>query len=384
MSKEKEEAVKQEGDFKMKKKPKKLVKDNMPIKVDMAKPKQEEQKEIPKVDMTEQEEKAAVIEDVTPQPEPIAEDPVVEEAPVQVIEEKVEEPQQEEEKPADPVVMERPTLPENIDKLVKFMDETGGTVEDYVRINADYSNVDETTLLREYYKKTKPHFSADDVNFHMEENFKFDEEVDEERVIRRKKLAYKEEVAKARGYLNDVKDKYYAEIKQAPTVTNDMKKAMDFFNRHNEQQKLIEQNRKAFRSATSDLLTDNFEGFDFSLGEKKFRYKINNASNVANEQSDISNFVKKFLDKDGKISNHKEYHKSLYAANNADKVASHFYEQGKADAVKEMMGQSKNITNDKLRPAAPTGEIAMPNGMKIKSVSGAAGNRLKVLKAKTK
>ncbi len=91
-------------------------------------------------------------------------------------------------------------LPENVEKLVKFMEETGGTVEDYVRLNADYSSVDDKTLLKEYYKQTKPYLESDDVSLLLED-YDYDEDIDEERDIRKKKIAFKEEVGKAKSFL---------------------------------------------------------------------------------------------------------------------------------------------------------------------------------------
>jgi hypothetical protein len=220
-------------------------------------------------------------------------------------------------------------LPENIEKLVSFMEETGGTVEDYVRLNADYSQVDSNTLLREYYKQSKPYLDNSEVNLLIEDNFQYDEDLDDERDIRKKKLAYKEEVAKAQSFLEQTKSKYYDEIKLRPGVTQEQKKATDFFNRYNEEQNTRTQQHEAFKNQTKQLLNNDFKGFDFNLGEKKFRYGVQNASQVGETQSDISNVVGKFLDDKGNVKDPAGYHKAMYAAMNADKIASHFYEQGK-------------------------------------------------------
>ena len=125
-------------------------------------------------------------------------------------------------------VVEQKQLPENIDKLVTFMEETGGTVEDYVRLNADYTNVDNKTLIREYYKQTKPHLDSEDVSLLLED-FDFDEDIDEPKEIRKKKIAFKEEAAKAKDFLEGLKGKYYDEIKLRPGVTQEQQKALDFF-----------------------------------------------------------------------------------------------------------------------------------------------------------
>ena len=266
-------------------------------------------------------------------------------------------------------------LPENIEKLVAFMEETGGNIEDYVRLNADYSNIDNNALLKEYYKQSKPYLDQSEINLLIEDNFKYDEEIDDERDIRRKKLAFKEEVAKAKGFLEETKSKYYDEIKLRPGVTQEQQKAMDFFNRYNEEQSMRTKQHETFKNQTKQMFNNEFKGFDFNLGEKKFRYGIQNPSQVAETQSDINNIVGKFLDKNGNVTDPAGYHKAMYAAMNAYKLASHFYEQGKADATKEIITSSKNPSNKEARKAS---EGVYINGLKVKAVSGMDSSRLKI------
>ena len=266
-------------------------------------------------------------------------------------------------------------LPDNIEKLVSFMEETGGTIEDYTRLNADYSSVDENTLLKEYYKKAKPHLNEEEIGFIMEDNFSFDEDLDEEREVRKKKLAKKEEIAKAKNFLEETKKKYYDEIKLRPGVTQDQQKATDFFNRYNTQQETAEQQHAKFKESTKELFNDDFEGFDIKVGEKNYKYNIQNRSKVAESQSNINNLVGKFLDAEGNVNDAKGYHKAMYAADNVDKIASHFYEQGKADAVKEVINNSKNLSSTKAR--ATQGEVFV-NGLKVKAISGADSTKLKI------
>ena len=273
-------------------------------------------------------------------------------------------------------------LPEGVDKLVKFIDETGGDLQDYVRLNTDYSNVDEKTLLREYYKKTKPHLDDEEIDFVMEENFHYDEELDDERDIKRKKLAQKEEVSKAHSFLNDLKDKYYEEIKSRPTQSNEQRKAMDFFNRYKEGEQQAEESRNLFKSKTKDFFQNDFKGFDFNLGEKKFRYGVSNSDSIAETQSSINNILGKFLDDKGNVKQFDEYHKAMYAAQNVDKIASHFYEQGKADAIKDVSVKSKNITGE--APRQTSNDSLFINGLKVKAVNGIDSSKLKINKNKFK
>ena len=255
------------------------------------------------------------------------------------------------------------------------MEETGGTVEDYVRLNADYTNVDNNTLLKEYYKKTRPHLDAEEIQFLMEDNFSYDEELDDERDVRKRKLAFKEEVAKAKDYLETIKGKYYEEIKLRPGVTQEQKKAMDFFNRYNEEQSMAAQQHEKFKADTQKLFSDDFKGFDINVGEKKFRYGIQNVERVAENQSNINNLIKKFLNDNGEVVDTKGYHKAMYAAMNADKIASHFYEQGKSDAIKEVVSTSKNPSTNEPRKAP--GDVYI-NGLKVKAISGADSSKLKI------
>jgi hypothetical protein len=292
-----------------------------------------------------------------------------------VIEEITEEPIQEN---VQEDVRDTPRLPEGVDKLVQFINDTGGTVEDYVRLNADYSNVDEDTLLREYYNKTKSHLDQEEIDFVMEENFHYDEDLDDERDIKIKKLAKKEEIVKARSFLDNLKDKYYEEIKSRPTVSNEQRKAVDFFNRYKKNQQAADESSKLFKSETKKFFQSDFKGFDFNLGEKKFRYALNNTDSIADTQSNIDNILGKFLDEKGNIKNFSEYHKAMYAAQNVDKIVSHFYDQGKADAVKEVVSNSKNITND--APRQTSNDSLFINGLKVKAVNGVDTSRLKINK----
>jgi uncharacterized protein (DUF2164 family) len=311
-----------------------------------------------------------VVEEVRSTPEKTVESPILE-----IIEDETKKVENEyKEAVRDEKVLGK-QLPENIEKLVSFMEETGGNVEDYVRLNRDYSNIDDNALLREYYKNTKSHLNQEEIEFIMDDNFSYDEDMDEERDVKKKKLAFKEEIAKAKNFLEETKSKYYDEIKLRPGVTQEQKKAMDFFNRYNKEQQIAEKHHESFKNKTNDYFTDNFEGFDFDLGEKKFRYKISNANDVAEKQSNLNTFVKKFLNKEGEVVDTVGYHKAIYAAENADTIANHFYEQGKADAVKNMMAKSKNITNEP-RPQA-NGDVFI-NGLKVRAITGADSSKLKI------
>jgi hypothetical protein len=403
------EEVKQEGDFSLKgkkTKPKKLVDSSkeQPVKVDLTKPEAQGElvEDIVKVDLTDKKQENAVQAQETDDSNVVIEKPensgdskkVVEkvrdteeklESPLQEItEEEVDEKTIELYEEAEQAVKDQVTqgkeLPENIQSLVDFMSETGGTIEDYVRLNHDYSNVNEKVLLQEYYKQAKPHLDQEEINFIMEDNFSYDEEIDEPREIRKKKLAFKEEVAKARLELDAMKDKYYQEIKLRPGITQEQQKATDFFNRYKQQEEQAKTLQQDFKKQTEQIFNDDFKGFDFSLGEKKFRYKVQNPSEVGKSQLDVNNFISKYIDEKGAVTNPAGYHKALYAAMNADKIANHFYEQGRADGVKNVVDSSKNLSSDKPRQVAD-GNVFI-NGLKVKSISGLDSSKLKIKKRK--
>ena len=266
-------------------------------------------------------------------------------------------------------------LPENIEKLVSFMEETGGTVEDYVRLNTDYSSINNEALLKEYYKKSRPHLDSEEIEFLMDDKFGYDEDEDDERDIKKKKLAFKEEIAKAKDFLEDLKGKYYDEIKLRPGVSREQQEANDFFNRYKKNEELTKAQHERFKQGTKNLFNKEFKGFEYNLGDKKFRYGVQNTEQVAERQSDISNLLSKFLDKDGNIADMAGYHKALYTAMNSDKIAQHFYEQGKADAVKEVIANSKNPGTTQPRQAP--GDVFI-NGLKVRAISGLDSSKLRI------
>jgi len=241
-------------------------------------------------------------------------------------------------------------LPENLQKVVDFMEDTGGSLEDYVRLNQDFSSYDDTTLLKEYYKQTKSHLTEDEISFLMEDEFSYDEEIDEEREIKKKKIALKEQVANAKSHLDGQKSKYYEEVKAGSRLTPEQQKAWDFFNRYNkeseETKKIAEKQTNTFKLKTQEVFNDKFKGFEYNVGDKKYRFNVKNAGEVKETQGDINNFVKKFLNKNNEMSDAKGYHKSLFTAMNPDAIAKHFYEQGKSDAMKDSVAKAKNINMD--------------------------------------
>ena len=381
--------VQQEGDFKLKaKKPsvKKLNKVDEPIKVNLTANQEEPIKVvIPKEEanaVQEQTTDESVLRDKQPElglQEVVegnqgAAENVIEEIYEQEIKQEVADIKEELQFHTQDQANNNKQLPENIEKLVSFMEETGGTIEDYVRLNADYSNINNVALLKEYYKNTKPHLDSEEIEFLLEDKFFFDEDLDDEREVKLKKLAFKDEISKAKNFLEEAKNKYYAEIKSRPGTNAEQQKAVDFFNRYNTEQNKVAQQQDAFKKQTSNLFNNEFKGFEYNLGEKRFRYNVQNPNQVAETQSNIQTFVGKFLDKEGNVSDVPGYHKALYSAMNADKIAAHFYEQGKADAVKQVVSNSKNPSMDAPRTASEP----FINGLRVRSISSEDSSKLRI------
>ncbi len=356
------------GDFKSKE-------DDNVTKVDLNKKPEDEIKEEVTNDNTDDERVVEVVEDTGTaqeqeevQPETEAQEtPVVEEITEEEVKEQVEDLTEKAEDAIAESIETGKALPENIQKLVDFMEDTGGSLEDYVKLNKDYSELDNLSLLKEYYKQSKPHLNEEEIDFMMDDYFSYDEDVDEDKDIRRKKLALKEQVAQAKQHLDGAKSKYYEEIKAGSKLTNDQQKAIDFFNRYNkeseEQQEVVEQQTRTFLNKTNQLFNKNFKGFEYNVGEKRFRYNVKDTNGLKETQSDINNFVKKFLNKNNEMEDAKGYHKSLFTAMNPDAIAKHFYEQGKTDALKNSIAKSKNVNMD---PRQEHSGVVEAGGIKVK------------------
>ena len=366
-----EETVEKVEEPKKEEKPKTPRNEDGDYKVDLSNPKTQENA-IRENEKQTDEKSSQEKQEKTQEKEEVILEEITDEEPKPVKEEvEVEEPVQKEQTPG----ME---LPENVEKLVKFMNETGGTIEDYVKLNTDYSNFDDNNLLREYYQKTKPHLSSDEISFLIEDRFSFDEDVDAERDVKRKKLAYKEAVAEAKQHLEGLKGKYYEELKLGSKLTAEQQKAINFFNRYNKEQvqanELKQQAKTVFNKETDKVFNEDFKGFDFQVGDKKYRYNVKDMQSVREDQSDFVTYLKPWISPQNTLQNASDYHKTLFAGKNADAIATHFYEQGKADAIKNMTTQAKNINMDGRKTDSG---VVDTGGIKVKAISGDDSSKLK-------
>ena len=372
----------EDGKLKVKAKPsmKKMEIGDEPIKVDLTQPeaeepKQEDDKTVEKVQEKVEKEKVESKEEET-------EKPVLEEITDEKTDETVEDQTDTVGKSVkDAVVEAKETgekLPENIQKVVDFMNETGGNLDDYVKLNQDYTKLDSSQLLREYYQQTKPHLNNEEISFLMEDQFSYDKDADEDNMVKRKKLAFKEQVANAKNHMDGLKSKYYKEIKSGSRLTPEQQNAINFFNKYNEEnevtQKATKKQNSVFLEKTNNVFNNSFKGFEYDVGEKKYRFNVQDANEIKTTQSDINNFVNKFVDRKTQlISDAKGYHKSLFTAMNADAVANHFYEQGRADGIKESISQSKNID---MQPRSAHEQIKSGD-LKVRVISGDDTNKLR-------
>ena len=309
------------------------------------------------------------------------EDTEVEDTPLELVtdEEEVQAQPQDDSPKVDQSAAERNAppeieLPENVDKLVKFMQETGGTVEDYVNLNRDISAYEDGDVLREYYKQAKP-WDTQDITEYMEDQFTYDDD-DDPREIRSKKRAFKEELYNAKEYLKGNKEKYYADLKlrKQDNIPKEYQEALEYYGEYKQSAESNKQHTQAFLQKTDKVFSESFKGFDFQVGDNKYRYKVPNVSETKTQQSDINNFVSKFVGDDGTISDAKGYHKALFAARNADKLAEHFYEQGRADALRNSAKEAKNINMDPRKE----GVVKTNSGQKFKVVSGDSSSKLRM------
>ena len=327
------------------------------------------------------EEEEVTVQDEQPiQEEQVEQQPVLQEITDEDVEEAAVELEEEVEEAIAEAAESGVELPENIQKVVDFMSETGGSLEDYVKLNTDYASLNEDQLLREYYETKYSAYDREDIDFLLADKFSYDEELDDEREVRLKKLERKQALSEAKNHLDGLKSKYYDEVKMGSRLNPEQQKAVEFFNRYNKESeeaaKVAERQTSRFKQESAKVFNEKFEGFDYSVGDKKYRFKVNNTGEVKETQGDINNFIKKFLNEKGEMKDAKGYHKSLFTAMNADQVAQHFYEQGKADAVKDSMARTKNVN---MNPRGVHEEVTTSNGWKIRAVdSGESSSKLKV------
>ena len=239
-------------------------------------------------------------------------------------------------------------LPEEVEKYLQYKEQTNRGLRDFVKANEDVSEYEDQSLLREYYMQTNPELDDNDISYLINEKYEVDENVDTESDRKRKSLEKKQELHRAKEYFNNMQERYRAPLESCmDAFPDDVKKAVEFYQQYNDeaanQEKLSNEQRKIFEQKTSSFFNDKFKGFEYNLGEKTVTYKPKSVTEVAEKQSDLNNFIQRFVDEKGFLKDANKYHQSLHMAMNPEAYAKFFYEQGKADAVNEVVKDGKNI-----------------------------------------
>lgn len=274
-------------------------------------------------------------------------------------------------------------LPEDVSAFLKYKKETGRGIGDFVKINKDYDNVNDDQLLLDYYLEQNKGLDPEDVSFEIEDKFSYDEDLDEERDVKSKKVAKKKELVKARDYFNSLKEQYKVPLESRDSfVPDEEKEEFNSYKKTKEQRLQNDQElakrAKNFTSKTSELFSENFEGFGFNISEdNKVVYKPADSKTLLNEQSDLNNFVNKFTGEDGSIEDYEGFHRSIAVASNPEKFAKYFYDKGMADAVGDVAKESKNI--DMTRQST---KVTPKEGVQVRSIDASRGNRLIIKKHK--
>ena len=271
-------------------------------------------------------------------------------------------------------------LPEDVSAYFKYKKETGRGIADFYNLQKDYSDMDDDDVLANYYGMTEEGLDAIDIQDIIEDKFSVDEDIDEPKDIKRVKLAKKRELAKAKKFLNEQKDKYKVPLESSGDgLSDEQQENLNAYKSYIDESKTTEETQKRkydyFLNKTNEVFNNDFKGFDFKIGENNITFKPGTSEELKNVQSDVNNFINKFTDKDGLIEDVSGYHRSIAVAMNPEKFAQFFYEQGVSNAVDNVSRKSKNINMD-VRQAPQT---VTKEGMKIRPVGNTdSGRGLKI------
>lgn len=272
-------------------------------------------------------------------------------------------------------------LPEDVSAYFKYKKETGRGIEDFVKLQRDYDSMDGNTLLSQYYAHTEEGLDSEDIKDLMEDKFGYDEELDEESDIKKIERAKKRELVKAKKFFNEQKDKYNIPLESSggglsKEQTEDLSSYKSYIEESNTAKEAQKKRYDYFLNKTNEVFNDEFKGFEFNVGEKNFTFKPGDANELKSKQSDVNNFINKFMDQDsGLMKDAQGYHRALSVAMNLDKFAEFFYNQGMTDTVDNVSKKSKNI-NMEVRN---TPQNFSKDGLKIRTVGDtSSGKGLKI------
>lgn len=269
-------------------------------------------------------------------------------------------------------------LPEDVKAYFEYKKETGRSIGDFVKLQQDYDSMNPDSLIASYYSATEEGLDSEDIQYLMDDKFGFDEDLDDEKEKKKKQLAKKRELSKAKKYFKEQKEKYKLPLESREVVSESNKKEIEAYRKYIEENAAYEKEAanklQWFKEETNKVFNKDFKGFEFVINDKKISYLPGSVEDVKSSQSSIDNFIQRYVDDRGLVKDTAQYHRALSMAMNPDKYAKFFYEQGKADAVDNMSKKTKNINMD----VRSTPQVTSKSGFKVRSLNQDSGRGLKI------
>jgi hypothetical protein len=272
-------------------------------------------------------------------------------------------------------------IPEDVAAYLEYRKKTGRSFADYSKLNRDFGAMDEKQLLREYYSATEDSLDAEDIDYMMDD-FSYDVDMDEENVIKKKKVAFKKEIGKAKKFFNSQKEMYKEPLESSTaSFSQEQKEQLEAYNTYVKDANTFDEEAKRkrdwFLNKTDEVFHNEFKGFDFKIGEDKTVTFLptKNVDEIKRLNSDSSNLFKRFIDEEtGLVSDAQGYHRAVSVAQNPERFAKFFYEQGQADATTDVTKKMKNV-NMSTRNAP---QVTKKDGMTIRAINPSEGRGLKI------
>lgn len=269
-------------------------------------------------------------------------------------------------------------LPEDVKAYFEYKKETGRSISDFVKLQQDYDSMNPDSLIASYYSATEEGLDSEDIQYLMDDKFGFDEDLDDDKEKKKKQLAKKRELSKAKKYFKEQKEKYKLPLESREVVSESNKKEVEAYRKYIEENAAYEKEAanklQWFKEETNKVFNKDFKGFEFVINDKKISYLPGSVEDVKSSQSSIDNFIQRYVDNRGLVKDTAQYHRALSMAMNPDKYAKFFYEQGKADAVDNISKKTKNINMD----VRSTPQVTSKSGFKVRSLNQDSGRGLKI------
>ena len=223
--------------------------------------------------------------------------------------------------------------------LRTFMTDNKDLINDFSKLDRDYSTEKSEDLVKLHLKDAHPNLDDSDIKTLLED-YKFNEEEDDRAEIVRKKLALDKASTEARSYLEGKKTDFFNQLgeRRLGGPSPEEKAAAE----------KLAASQQLFAEATGKVFNSEFESFEFDMSDsKRLKLKINNVDAVKTQQSDLNNFVGKYIDLNtNDFKDVEGYHKALFVAMNYESMLKNAYQQGQSDAITAETQQAKNISMD--------------------------------------